>query len=129
MQKMVIALVQDEEGSYLIGKRPKQEPNSSLWEFPGGMVEGADTVQTALQRIMREKIGVEVKIIGELPHFSFTPKGAESISILPYACKTLGMPKRKYHDAIRWAPIDEMKTLPFIEGSDQIIAYLEKTSI
>jgi 8-oxo-dGTP diphosphatase len=129
MQKMVIALIQDEEGSYLIGKRPKEEPSPSLWEFPGGMIEGADTIQNTLQRIMREKIGVEVKILSELPHFNHSPKSGEGINIVPYACRTLGMPKRKYHDAIRWAPIDEMKSIRFVDGSDQIIGYLEKTSI
>ena len=47
-------------GEVLITRRPDHLHQGGLWEFPGGKVEPGEQVRTALERELKEELGVEV---------------------------------------------------------------------
>src|SRR5688572_9817425 len=67
----VVAAVVEREGRYLITQRREQAVLPSLWEFPGGKVEGNEADEVALKRELRERLGAEGNIgnkLGEKVH-------------------------------------------------------------
>lgn len=54
------AAILNSQGKLLIAKRPNDKHQGGLWEFPGGKVEAAESVEAALKRELKEEIGIEV---------------------------------------------------------------------
>jgi len=46
---VAVGIVADASGAILIARRPDHVHQGGRWEFPGGKVEAAETVATALQ--------------------------------------------------------------------------------
>jgi 8-oxo-dGTP diphosphatase len=58
----VVAAVIEHQGRYLITQRRSTAVLSGLWEFPSGRVELGESDELALQREMRERVGVDVDV-------------------------------------------------------------------
>ncbi len=58
--RVVAAALFDADGQVLIADRPAGKPLAGRWEFPGGKVALGETDEEALQRELREELGVEV---------------------------------------------------------------------
>jgi len=58
--QVVAALIEDEQGRVLIARRPEGRHHAGLWEFPGGKIEPGERALQALQRELREELGIEV---------------------------------------------------------------------
>jgi 8-oxo-dGTP diphosphatase len=56
----------DAENRYLLGQRPEGKPYAGYWEVPGGKVEKGETVFEALQRELREELGIDIESSEEL---------------------------------------------------------------
>ena len=48
------------DGAFLLTSRPAGKPYSGYWEFPGGKLEAGENVRAALDRELREELGVQV---------------------------------------------------------------------
>ena len=57
---VVGAMIRDENGSILACMRPEGDAWSGWWEFPGGKVEGNESLTDALSREIEEELGVSV---------------------------------------------------------------------
>ena len=53
-------LVRD-DGRVLMGSRPQGKPYAGYWEFPGGKFEPGESAGQALERELREELGLSVK--------------------------------------------------------------------
>ena len=49
------------DGAFLLTSRPAGKPYAGYWEFPGGKLEAGEDVRAALQRELREELGVQVR--------------------------------------------------------------------
>jgi 8-oxo-dGTP diphosphatase len=56
--KIVTAAVIQKGGRYLIARRAAGEKLAGYWEFPGGKVEGDETLQACLERELLEELRV-----------------------------------------------------------------------
>lgn len=68
---VVVGLLADADGRYLIQRRPDDAMLGGLWEFPGGKAEPGEGVEGALVREWREELGVEVMAgapVAVVPH-------------------------------------------------------------
>lgn len=55
---LVAAAVIRHQGKILIAQRPADKHQGGLWEFPGGKVEEAESVEQALARELEEELGI-----------------------------------------------------------------------
>jgi 8-oxo-dGTP diphosphatase len=57
---VVIAIIFNDQQQILVAQRQSHQEKGGAWEFPGGKVELNETPFAALQRELREEIGIEV---------------------------------------------------------------------
>lgn len=60
LMHVVVGVIQNAMGEVLIAQRPMDKYKGGLWEFPGGKVESNETPFQALQRELKEEIGIDV---------------------------------------------------------------------
>jgi len=58
---VAVAVILKPSGEFLLACRPEGKPYAGYWEFPGGKVEPGERVEQALQRELREELGIEVE--------------------------------------------------------------------
>lgn len=56
--RVVVAIIQNERGEYLITQRGSQSSFAGFWEFPGGKVESQEKDIDALERELYEELGI-----------------------------------------------------------------------
>ena len=59
--EVVAAVVQRQDGSFLLGQRPAGKVYAGYWEFPGGKIETGETPLAALGRELHEELGIGVE--------------------------------------------------------------------
>ncbi len=63
---LVTAAVLRRDGRVLLARRPSEGLLGGLWEFPGGKVENGESLEYGLQRELREELGVETAVNGQI---------------------------------------------------------------
>jgi 8-oxo-dGTP diphosphatase len=82
--RVVAALVCD-AGRYLITQRRSEAVLPLLWEFPGGRVEEGESDESALDRELRERLGVGAQV-GELISYVRHEYSRYVVDLHLYAC-------------------------------------------
>ena len=59
--EVAAAVLQREDGSFLLAQRPPDKIWAGYWEFPGGKIEPGETPYHALVRELREELGIAVE--------------------------------------------------------------------
>jgi len=57
---VVAAVLQDEQGRFLLTRRPAGKVRAGEWEFPGGKLHSGETSHQALRRELQEELGIEL---------------------------------------------------------------------
>ena len=70
-QHIVLALIYNDDGQYLVGKRPLNVHMGGYWEMPGGKREKGETDRQALAREVSEELGAEVLSARPFVTFSY----------------------------------------------------------
>jgi 8-oxo-dGTP diphosphatase len=59
--EVAAAVILREDGRFLLGQRPAGKVYAGYWEFPGGKVEPGEAPLAALERELREELGITVR--------------------------------------------------------------------
>ena len=57
---VAVGVLIDAEGRFLLTSRPAGKVFEGYWEFPGGKLEAAETVEQALKRELHEELGIHI---------------------------------------------------------------------
>ena len=58
--EVAAAVIERPDGTFLMARRPQGKAYAGWWEFPGGKVEAGESARHALDRELREELGIEV---------------------------------------------------------------------
>lgn len=58
---VAVGILWNSEQNFLMTTRPPGKVYAGYWEFPGGKLEAAETVEDALRRELREELGIQVQ--------------------------------------------------------------------
>jgi mutator protein MutT len=126
------ALIVDGQGRFLVGLRgPLSKNERGTWEIPGGAVQFGETFPAALQREIKEEIGVEIEV-GEMLHVCNHLVPAEKqhwVSPTFVARITAGEPQILEPgkcDGLRWVTVAEARQLPLSIVTTEDIKALEQ---
>lgn len=110
---IVVAGVIRRRSRLLLGQRPEDGLLGGLWEFPGGKLEPGEPLGVALQRELREELGVAAQPAAQIgtyqhaySHFRVTLHALECR--LPAGEE----PQALEHRQLRWVTLDELSDLP-----------------
>jgi A/G-specific adenine glycosylase len=116
--------VVEQQGRYLIQKRPPTGLLSDLWEFPGGKRQKGETLEQALRREIREELSAEIEDIEFLTRVNHAYTQYQ-VKLSAFQCSLKTDPFLS-KDGHRWVSLKEMRKYPFPSGSAKIIQFLEK---
>ena len=102
-RKLVVAGLVVRDGLVLITQRRADQALPLQWEFPGGKVEPGEAPTAALERELREEIGVTVEV-GKIWDVLFHAYDAFDLVMLVYACRLVeGEPRAVEVADLAWA--------------------------
>jgi len=121
---VVVGLINDASGRWLVNCRPPGTPLAGSWEFPGGKRQPGEAALAALARELDEELGIEVL-------------DAEPVLILEhdYPDKRVrldvwhvrrfgGQATAREGQPLRWVTISELRDLALLEADWPIVARL-----
>ncbi len=104
-QFRVVAALIRKDGKVLLTQRWPGRHLGLTWEFPGGKVEEGEDDREALERELKEELGVTAKI-GSCCFETRHGYGAREVHLLIFRCKLLeGTPRALDVKAMEWADL------------------------
>ena len=121
--EVVVAVIK-KKGRYLLGKRPAKGLLGGLWEFPGGKVNPGETHHEALEREVREELGIRVKpgkLIATVNH----AYSHFRVTLNVYACTHVaGKPQANSHVEVKWVPKSHFPRYAFPKANHRFLDLL-----
>jgi len=105
----VIAAVIEQDGKYLLAKRPIHKNHGGLWEFPGGKIIDGENDFEAINRELKEELDISVKQLGKLLWQARDTRTNFLVEFYEVTFK--GHPKAVEHEKIKWTSVPELGTL------------------
>lgn len=111
-------------GAILITRRPDHVHQGGLWEFPGGKVEAAESVEAALQRELDEELGITVQAAE--PWLQIRHAYSDKTVLLDVWRVTAwrGEPQGREGQPLQWASPARLADFAFPAADEPIIARL-----
>lgn len=128
-KKFIAAAVIEQNGKVLIAQRAKNDPLLGLWEFPGGKVEGDETLHECLKRELYEELGIHAQVGEYFCTSTFYHKDSIYDMCVFKVAFFQGEIKLNEHSAIAWVTPAELSQYKYPDPDLPIIELLQKTKI
>jgi 8-oxo-dGTP diphosphatase len=122
----VVAALIESEGRLLVCQRRRGSKFELMWEFPGGKVEPGETLEYALERELREELGVAARIgteVHRLQH-QYRQSGQPFELVFFAASAPRGDIRNLEFERIEWCVLESLPQLTFLEADRDLIAKL-----
>ena len=120
-----VAVIRDDRDLILIDRRLAKGLLGGFWEFPGGKIEGNETVQECIKREILEEIGIEIAVDSHLITSDHTYSHFRG-NLQVYNCRYLSGEARAIEcEEIRWVTIQELDNYTFPAANQEIIRALK----
>ena len=115
----------DQRGRVLIAQRPAGKALAGRWEFPGGKLLEGETDAAALQRELREELGVIVQTCEPLLTI-LHDYGDRIVELRMRIVRAYrGVPRGLEAQAIRWVAVDQLDAEDVLEADQPFIKALQ----
>jgi len=117
-------VIYDQQGRFLITRRPLEGLLGGLWEFPGGKRRPGEKLVACLRREIIEELAIEIEI-GDLLCRVERPFTHFYMTLYAFHCQWLGgEPQCLGCDDLRWVTLDQLDAFAFPVADQKIIATL-----
>ena len=108
----------------LIAQRPPGKHMAGGWEFPGGKVDPGETPRAALERELREELGIEVHEAAPLIAYEHQYPERRVLLDLWVVTRYSGEPQPLDAPALQWCAVDELERAGLLEADLPMIGAL-----
>jgi 8-oxo-dGTP diphosphatase len=113
----VVAGILKQGETILICRRRADQPHALKWEFPGGKVEPGESAVAALQRELREELGIDSDPATEITRYEFAYPGKDRILLIFLLVPSWrGYIENRIFGSIAWEYPSRLSQYDFLEG-------------
>ncbi|MCH9826904.1 MAG: Nudix family hydrolase [Gammaproteobacteria bacterium] len=122
--RIAVGVLRRRNGEVLIAQRPDGKEAAGWWEFPGGKIEAAESVEQALHRELHEELGVRVQSARRLIvlRHDYPHKTVELDTWL--VDNWLGEPQPLEQQALAWSAPDRLGDYRLLPADGPILSAL-----
>ena len=120
------AALVDVDGRVLVQQRPEGKAMAGLWEFPGGKVEGDESLEQTLIRELQEELDIDVTAACLAP-FTFASHAYDDFRLLMplFVCRVWeGFVSAREGQELRWVRPRDIGELPMPPADVPLVAML-----
>jgi 8-oxo-dGTP diphosphatase len=121
---VVVGLISDGSGRWLVNCRPPGTPLAGSWEFPGGKRQAGEVALAALARELDEELGIavlEAEPVLKLEHDY--PDKRVRLDVW-HVRRYQGQVAAREGQPLRWVTVAECRQLPLLEADWPIVERL-----
>lgn len=124
--RVVAGALLDRAGLVLIAQRPRGKVLAGRWEFPGGKLADGESPSDALQRELREELGIDVRqfewVLDIENALAKSPLTLHCFVVTDY----VGEPQPRDGQALEWVPIEQLSQHDILEADQPFIEALQR---
>ena len=120
----VVAAVIEDEGRWLVGRRPEGKRHGGLWEFPGGKAHEGESLLDAARRELEEELSLRASAIGQT---LFTVRDGGSPFVIDFVeVSATGVATAHEHSEIVWVSLPELEGLALASADAAFARWLAR---
>ncbi len=120
----VCAAVIENDGRFLLCRRPAGAHLASRWEFPGGKVDRGESLETCIKREIMEELGGRIL---EASHLHTIEHAYPEQSVRLHFLRCIPLPNAAFraleHDRIGWFSFASAETLPLAPADRRFLGW------
>ena len=118
---VAVGVILDVDKRILISRRANEAHQGGLWEFPGGKVEAAESVQVALARELFEELGIQIGVISPLLRVEHDYSDKSVLLDVWVVTEFTGVPKGCEGQPLAWVALEDLENYQFPEANAPIV--------
>jgi 8-oxo-dGTP diphosphatase len=126
MKVVVAGVIERRDRRILIGQRRRDDSSPLKWEFPGGKVEAGETAEAALERELREELGVTLTKTAEIGRV--THKYGEMVEALEIRFFAAEIAEEelapRVFEQVQWVLPKDLGSYDFLAANRELVANL-----
>jgi 8-oxo-dGTP diphosphatase len=125
--QQVTAALMEKNGKILLALRKAGKHMGPKWELPGGKVDPGEDPRQALQRELKEELGIEAEIGRYLGSTRFRGGGLHLQILLYRVSHIAGSFVLREHEAIRWVEPGEVEDYDLVDSDRKLLRKFRAT--
>ena len=122
---VAVGVIRGPDNTVLAALRATNSHQGGLWEFPGGKLEPGETVEQALQRELKEELGITVLAHSSLCHIAHDYEDKSVLLDVWSVDQFSGQAHGQQGQPLRWIPMDQLRMEDFPVANRAIIRRLQ----
>jgi 8-oxo-dGTP diphosphatase len=118
-------VLEADDGSVLIARRPEDKHAGGFWEFPGGKVAPGESARAALDRELAEELGIEVIEARPLIGYRHSYPDRDVVLRVFLVLRYRGEPEGREGQPLRWVVPDELLDAGLLPADEPVVEALK----